>query len=90
AALTSCCFLLSRDPGPQTTIQQMSYTVVVLAGFMFLAISWYYFPVYGGIYWYTGPISNFTPAIRGENEDEDSISERKDHDADIYVSAVDV
>ncbi|KAG1905905.1 amino acid/polyamine transporter I [Suillus fuscotomentosus] len=75
---------------PQTTAQEMNYTVVVLGGFMFLAISWYYFPVYGGVHWYTGPISNYTPAIRGENRDEDSISEGKEHDADIYVSAVDV
>ncbi|KAG2091227.1 amino acid permease-domain-containing protein, partial [Suillus discolor] len=72
---------------PQTTAQEMNYTVVVLGGFMFLAISWYYFPVYGGVHWYTGPVANFTPATR----DEDSISERKDeHDADIYVEAVDV
>ncbi|KAG2100162.1 amino acid permease-domain-containing protein [Suillus discolor] len=75
---------------PQTTAQEMNYTVVVLGGFMFLAISWYYFPVYGGVHWYTGPISNYTPAIRGENKDEDSISERKEHDAEIYVSVVDV
>ncbi|KAG2144557.1 hypothetical protein DEU56DRAFT_732453, partial [Suillus clintonianus] len=32
---------------PQTTPQQMNYTVVVLGGFMFLAISYYYCPVYG-------------------------------------------
>ncbi|KAG2062043.1 amino acid transporter [Suillus hirtellus] len=75
---------------PQTTAQEMNYTVVVLGGFMFLAISWYYLPVYGGVHWYTGPISNYTPAIRGGNKDEDSILERKDHGADIYVSAVDV
>ncbi|KAG1849286.1 amino acid/polyamine transporter I [Suillus subalutaceus] len=46
---------------PQTTTQQMNYTVVVLGGVMFLAISWYYCPVYGGVHWFTGPISNFTP-----------------------------
>ncbi|KAG1812734.1 amino acid/polyamine transporter I [Suillus variegatus] len=75
---------------PQTTVQEMNYTVVVLGGFMFLAISWYYFPVYGGVHWYTGPISNYPSAIRGEDKDVDYISERKEHDADIYVSAVDV
>ncbi|KAG1809736.1 amino acid/polyamine transporter I [Suillus variegatus] len=51
---------------PQTTAQEMNYTVVVFGGFMFLAISWYYFPVYGGVHWYTGPVSN-TPAIRDED-----------------------
>jgi amino acid permease (GABA permease) len=76
---------------PQTTTQQMNYTVVVLGGFMFLAISWYYCPVYGGVHWFTGPISNFTPAIRGESRDEDSMSEKKEqHGADLFVSAVDV
>ncbi|KAG1792164.1 amino acid/polyamine transporter I [Suillus plorans] len=72
---------------PQTTTQQINYTAVVLGGFMFLAISWYYCPVYGGVHWYTGPISNFTLTIR----DEDSMSEKKEqHDADISVSVADV
>ncbi|KAG0693917.1 amino acid/polyamine transporter I [Suillus ampliporus] len=64
---------------PQTTPQEMNYTVVVLGGFMFLAISWYYFPVYGGVHWYNGPIANLTPAIEGEHIDEDSMSEKKEH-----------
>ncbi|KAG2091024.1 amino acid/polyamine transporter I [Suillus discolor] len=75
---------------PQTTTQQMNYTVVVLGGFMFLAIFWYYCPVYGGVHWFTGPISN---VIRGENRYEDSILEKKEqhhHDADISVQPVDV
>ncbi|KAG2119617.1 amino acid/polyamine transporter I [Suillus discolor] len=75
---------------PQTTTQQMNYTVVVLGGFMFLAIFWYYCPVYGGVHWFTGPISN---VIRGENRYEDSILEKKEQhhdDADISVQPVDV
>ncbi|KAG2154404.1 amino acid/polyamine transporter I [Suillus bovinus] len=78
---------------PQTTLQQMNYTVVVLGGFMFLAIFWYYCPVYGGVHWFNGPVFNVTPAIRGENEDEDlmSDSEKKERcDADVVVRAVDV
>lgn len=77
-------------PNPQPTTQEMNYTVVVLGGFMFLAISWYYCPVYGGVHWFEGPISNFTPAIGGENRDEDFMSEKEKRDADIYVSAIDV
>ena len=34
----------------------MNYTVVVLGGVLFLSLVWYYIPVYGGIYWFTGPI----------------------------------
>ncbi|KAG2366075.1 amino acid/polyamine transporter I [Suillus spraguei] len=75
---------------PQPTTQEMNYTVVVLGGFMFLAISWYYCPVYGGVHWFEGPISNSTPAIGGESRDEDLMSEKKQRDTDIYVSAVDV
>ncbi|KIK32436.1 hypothetical protein CY34DRAFT_19056 [Suillus luteus UH-Slu-Lm8-n1] len=75
---------------PQTTTQEMNYTVVVLGGFLFLAISWYYCPVYGGVHWFNGPISNFSPAIGSENRSEDSMSEKEQRDADIFVSAVDV
>ncbi|KAG1901917.1 amino acid/polyamine transporter I [Suillus fuscotomentosus] len=76
---------------PQTTIQEMNYTVVVLGASMFLAIFWYYCPVYGGVHWYTGPIYNFTPAIGGEDghRDEDLMSEKERSDADVSVRAVD-
>ncbi|KAF5375416.1 hypothetical protein D9615_008014 [Tricholomella constricta] len=43
---------------PTTTVQDMNYTVVVLGGVMLLSVVWYYFPKYGGVYWFTGPISN--------------------------------
>ncbi|KAG2145191.1 amino acid/polyamine transporter I [Suillus clintonianus] len=76
---------------PQTTPQQMNYTVVVLGGFMFLAISYYYCPVYGGVHWFSGPIANITPFIEGEQRDGDSMSEKKDQgDGDISVSVMDV
>lgn len=75
---------------PQTTTQEMNYTVAVLGGFLFLAISWYYCPVYGGVHWFNGPISNFSPAIGSENRSEDSVSEKEQRDADVFVSAVDV
>ncbi|KAG2135208.1 amino acid/polyamine transporter I [Suillus bovinus] len=75
---------------PQTTVQQMNYTVVVLGGFMFLAISWYYCPVYGGVHWFDGPISNFTSVIGGESRDESSTSEKEQLEVDISVSVVDV
>ncbi|KAJ8522185.1 hypothetical protein ONZ45_g1230 [Pleurotus djamor] len=43
---------------PQTDAQDMNYTVVVMGGVLFLSILWYYFPVYGGVHWFTGPVSN--------------------------------
>ncbi|KIM68949.1 hypothetical protein SCLCIDRAFT_7133 [Scleroderma citrinum Foug A] len=36
----------------------MNYTVVVLGGVFALSIVWYYFPVYGGVHWFTGPVRN--------------------------------
>lgn len=43
---------------PTTTVEDMNYTVVVLGGVMLLSLAWYYFPKYGGVHWFTGPISN--------------------------------
>lgn len=30
---------------------------VVLGGVLVLSLVWYYFPVYGGVHWFTGPVS---------------------------------
>ena len=43
---------------PVTTAQDMNYTVVVLGGIMLLSVVWYFFPKYGGVYWFTGPVPN--------------------------------
>jgi len=43
---------------PQTSVQEMNYTVVVLGGVLLLSLVWYYFPVYGGVHWFTGPVAN--------------------------------
>jgi len=75
---------------PQTTAQEMNYTVVVLGGFMSLAIFWYYCPVYGGVHWFNGPVPNLALSNKGEHGDEDSASEKTDkRDIELSVSAVD-
>ncbi|KAK0214394.1 APC amino acid permease, partial [Armillaria fumosa] len=51
---TSTVFLFPTTP--QTTVQDMNYSVVVLGGVMIFSLIWYYFPKYGGVYWFTGPI----------------------------------
>jgi len=43
---------------PETDAPDMNYTVVVLGGVLILSIAWYYFPVYGGVHWFTGPVRN--------------------------------
>jgi len=42
----------------QTNAQNMNYTVVVLGGILVLSLVWYYFPVYGGVHWFEGPVPN--------------------------------
>lgn len=49
-------FLFPGRPGP--SVSGMNYTVVVLGGVMILSVVWYYFPKYGGVHWFTGPVSN--------------------------------
>ena len=42
----------------QTNAQNMNYTVVVLGGVLLFSLVWYYFPVYGGVHWFQGPVPN--------------------------------
>jgi len=39
-----------------TSVADMNYTSVLLGGTLILAVGWYYFPVYGGVHWFTGPV----------------------------------
>ncbi|KAG2135253.1 amino acid/polyamine transporter I [Suillus clintonianus] len=75
---------------PHTTVQEMNYTVVVLGGFMSLAVFWYYCPVYGGVHWFNGPVSNLVSA--DNKQDEDSASEKtgKEQGADVLIVDVKV
>lgn len=43
---------------PTTDTPNMNYTVVLLIGVLVLSLMWYYFPVYGGVHWFTGPVRN--------------------------------
>ncbi|OCH88957.1 amino acid transporter [Obba rivulosa] len=50
---------------PQTDIADMNYTIVVLGGVLVLSLIWYYFPVYGGVHWFTGPIPTVEKEVHG-------------------------
>ena len=39
-----------------TSVADMNYTVVLLGSTLVLAVGWYYFPIYGGVNWFTGPV----------------------------------
>jgi hypothetical protein len=43
-------------PIPNPTPQSMNYTVVVVGGTFVLSVGFYFFPKYGGVNWFTGPV----------------------------------
>lgn len=64
-------------PGPAS----MNYTIVVLGGVFILALVYFYFPVYGGRYWFNGPVRTFgklSDSKLSEKSDEDGNSNRQE------------
>ena len=49
-------------PSPGTTSQSMNYTVVVTGGVIILSLTYYFFPKYGGRYWFRGPVHTIKDA----------------------------
>ncbi|KIY62151.1 amino acid transporter [Cylindrobasidium torrendii FP15055 ss-10] len=60
---------------PQTTVQEMNYTIAVVGGVLILSLVWYYFPKYGGVHWFTGPIPTL-PTESGESSTEEKDGRR--------------
>ncbi|KAG2354803.1 amino acid transporter [Suillus spraguei] len=73
---------------PQTTVKEMNYTVVVLGGFMSLAVFWYYCPVYGGVHWFNGPVSNLASAKKGQGNESASEKTGKGQGVDVLIEDV--
>ncbi|KAA1473606.1 APC amino acid permease [Dentipellis sp. KUC8613] len=58
-AVVWMCFMiviLVFPATPDPTAATMNYTVVVAGGVVILSLAYYYFPKYGGRYWFKGPI----------------------------------
>lgn len=55
---------------PNPAADTMNYTVVVLGGVLILAFLYFYFPVYGGVHWFQGPIRNISAAVEKKAEAE--------------------
>jgi hypothetical protein len=73
-------------PGsPTTDATEMNYSIVVVGGIMILSILWYYFPKYGGVHWFKGPISNIDTAAKHSNgsvtRSNEEIDDKKDFDS---------
>jgi hypothetical protein len=42
---------------PHATSLTMNWTAVCLGGWIFISLVSYYFPFYGGVYWFKGPVA---------------------------------
>ncbi|KIM41913.1 hypothetical protein M413DRAFT_71101 [Hebeloma cylindrosporum] len=56
---------------PHTNVTDMNYATVVFGGVMVLSLVYYYFPKYGGVYWFKGPVRTIEPARNGNGSFED-------------------
>ncbi|KAF7307671.1 Gaba permease [Mycena kentingensis (nom. inval.)] len=65
---------------PQTTVEDMNYTIVVLGGVLLLSLFWYYAPVVGGVHWFKGPVAN---VVLAEAEEDPASRTEKDGDAQL-------
>jgi hypothetical protein len=60
--------VLMFPTAPDPTPQSMNYTAVVLGGVLLLALGYYYFPCYGGAFWFRGPVSNVYGEVQVEEK----------------------
>ncbi|KAI0063022.1 APC amino acid permease [Artomyces pyxidatus] len=74
-------FLFPTNASSDTA--DMNYTVVVLGGVMILSVVWYYFPKYGGVYWFTGPIPTIDSAGSEESISDGSSKDEKQGHAEV-------
>lgn len=50
----------------------------MLGGVLILSLVWYYFPVYGGVHWFTGPLTTIEKtAANSRRESEDTVEKQK-------------
>lgn len=57
---------------PAPDAANMNYTVVVLAAWMSLCLAYYYCPIYGGVYWFRGPLTNVAGGEPDKSQDQGS------------------
>ena len=69
--------MFPTTPGPDA--QDMNYTVVVAGGWILLCVIYYYFPKYGGMYWYKGPMANIVLDTPHERLSETFTTEKGDN-----------
>jgi amino acid transporter len=73
-AITAVTFMLFLGivflfPGtPHAGAKAMNYSVVVTGGIMILSLLWYYFPKYGGVHWFKGPVPNIDLDVKPSDD----------------------
>lgn len=79
-ALILVIFCFPSNPGPNA--MDMNYSALLLGGYFLITLGSYYFPVYGGRYWFRGPVSNLASS---EMSGSDSGSEKDSSSAEARV-----
>jgi len=76
----SVIFMFPSNPNPDA--KTMNWTVIVIGGWVFMCLVYYYFPKYGGVHWFNGPVANveFKSMLNGS---EDGIGEKSDVDVEV-------
>ncbi|KAF8330575.1 amino acid/polyamine transporter I [Cantharellus anzutake] len=65
-AFINVIFLFPSTPHPGAN--DMNYSIVVMGSVLIFSLTWYYFPVYGGVNWFRGPIPTINPQYIGSEE----------------------
>ncbi|KAJ7845755.1 APC amino acid permease [Mycena leptocephala] len=60
-------FVLLFPTAPSPTAPSMNYAAVVAGGVLLLSVGYYYFPRYGGVHWFKGPVHTVDDVELGEN-----------------------
>ena len=69
---------------PTVTNADMNYTVVVMGGWLLLCVAYYYFPKYGGVYWFKGPVANISNSAESDRSSVsvDGLAEKEKYEQD--------
>ncbi|KAI6001722.1 amino acid permease-domain-containing protein [Pisolithus marmoratus] len=87
AVMSFMIVVFSFPSTPTTDAANMNYSVV-LGGVLLLSLAWYYFPVYGGVHWFTGPVPNIDVDRTDETRHEESTSVEKKTEGAVSVVRV--
>ena len=66
-------FPSSTNPTPNT----MNYTAAVSGGWIILCLVYFFFPKYGGMYWFEGPRANLEAEESATQSESGSIDEKR-------------